>query len=105
MSDKDLMERARELAKECNNPQGVMSVAWLQRRLQISYNRASVIHDALYAPKPTNGDRIRAMSNEELAKLWSSGGMEVPGGGYWGSAYAEQNWLEYLNAPAESEGK
>ena len=41
----------------------------------------------------TNGDRIRAMSNEELAKF-----LEV-------HCTPEKLWLDWLNSPAKSEAK
>lgn len=48
-----------------------------------------------YIPTPTNADRIRAMSDEELAK-W----LEYEGGG----ACAEVcGWLNWLQSPAEED--
>ena len=50
-----------------------------------------------YTPTPTNADRIRAMSDEELAK-W----LEYEGGG----ACAEVcGWLNWLQLPAEEDAR
>lgn len=54
-----------------------------------------VVKCGAYKPPMTNADRIRAMSDEELAK-W----LEYEGGG----ACAEVcGWLDWLQQPAEEE--
>ena len=65
---------------------------------------------------PTNGDRIRQMSNEELAELFALNCMcdtcplkdvECVGDGETERTYAHcyDKFNSYLNAPAESEGE
>ena len=104
MIDKEMIERARKIASEFNDPQGIITipnVSYFQRKLQISYIRATEIHYALYAKKQTNGDRIRAMSNEELAESMLLCPMRLD--------YECQEedcktcLLDWLNSPAESE--
>ena len=49
-------------------------------------------------PKPTNADKIRGMSDEELANLlWEQNGSNR----YWKSV---QKYLDWLRQPAETEG-
>ena len=56
---------------------------------------------------PTNGDKIRQMSNEELAKLRVYHCPPVPAEFCKGTDTVKcvKCWLAWLNAPAESEGE
>jgi hypothetical protein len=54
-------------------------------------------------PKPTNGDAIRQMSNEELAVMFRNEIDQCPPGECHDDGCIEC-WLAWLNAPAESEG-
>ena len=69
-----------------------------------------------FESKPTNGDKIRQMSNDELAELFALSCMcdgcplkyvECIGDGETARTYAHcyDKFISYLNAPAESEGK
>ena len=108
MIDKEMMERARKIAAEYKDPSGIFAipnVSYFQRKLQISYIRATEIHYALYgAKKQTNGDRLRAMSNKELVGRMSFCPMclddKFPvckGRG------CKECKLDWLNSPADSE--
>lgn len=57
-------------------------------------------------PKPTNGDKIRQMSNEELASKFGYPCPPLPKKHCKGIDNIEctECWLNWLNAPAESEG-
>lgn len=112
MIDKEMMLRARKIAAEYKDPSGIITIpkiAYFQRKLQIGYIRASEIHYALYgAKKQTNGDRIRAMSNEGLGRWIAAHGNECKGDPAdemdCDNHNCEKCWLYWLNSPAESEG-
>ena len=83
----------------CKNKQGRLSV---QMNDPICRN---------YKQKPTNGDKIRQLSNEELAERFGIHAMcdfcpaETADcqDGHSIIRRCKANWLNYLNAPAESE--
>ena len=76
------------------------------------HDAANCFQDALEAKwklesqrkvKPkTNGDRIRAMTDEELAKILNGG---CPQGGAKCHGSCETCWLDWLRSPVESEGE
>lgn len=72
MSDKKMIAKAIESLKEFvpTHERLIPNVSFFQRKLGISYVSAMRIHEKLYPKKITNGDRIRAMSNEEMAELF-----------------------------------
>ena len=70
--------------------------------LIINFYLPADLYPSVKVPAMTNGDRIRQMSNEELAKM-----IECPLGAC--THPADDVWcpeciLNWLNAPAESEG-
>lgn len=66
---------------------------------------------ANHEPKPTNGDKIRQMSNKELAKfisvytICSVCPARTDECLHNASKVCKKKWLSWLNAPAESDGK
>lgn len=64
---------------------------------------------ANFEPKPTNGDRIRHMSNEELAEfisvhtICSNCPARTDECLHNAIKVCKKKWLKWLNAPAESE--
>lgn len=120
MIDKEMMERARKIAAEYKDPSGIFAipnVSYFQRKLQISYIRATEIHYALYgAKKQTNGDHLRAMSNKELAEILVYSEDDEWYGRQWFSFDGDhirnafptkqdaiKSTIDWLNSPAESE--
>lgn len=56
-----------------------------------------VVKCGAFKPPMTNGDRIRAMSDEELANMFAEFAEENP-------SDDAQAWLEWLRQPAEETG-
>lgn len=56
--------------------------------------RLEMMHKLYPNAKPTNADRIRLMTNEELAEVLHNAG---------GNWYSEEYWLEWLKEESEGE--
>ena len=76
------------MCKKCNN----LINGWCEKK--IDSPDPNMVRDCQYFWEKTNADRIRAMSDEELAKEMRSHAFAL-------ATCSEKAWLEWLQSPAE----
>ena len=76
------------MCKKCSN----LINGWCEKK--IDSPDPNMVRDCQYFWEKTNADRIRAMSDEELAKEMRSHAFAL-------ATCSEKAWLEWLQSPAE----
>ena len=76
------------MCKKCNN----LINGWCEKK--IDSPDPNMVRDCQYFWEKTNADRIRAMSDEKLAKEMRSHAFAL-------ATCSEKAWLEWLQSPAE----